>query len=73
MADDYSDPLCDILDFKWYIFFAIFAVPDDWLPKCFKVATKNDTHLTGFVSNEEELQEVLESHSRAFSTTFAKW
>ncbi|PIK44640.1 hypothetical protein BSL78_18499 [Apostichopus japonicus] len=48
-------------------------LPDDWLPKCFKVATKNDTHLTGFVSNEEELQEVLESHSRAFSTTFAKW
>ncbi|PIK39032.1 putative FGGY carbohydrate kinase domain-containing protein isoform X3 [Apostichopus japonicus] len=49
------------------------SLPDDWLPKCFKVATKNDTHLTGFVSNEEELQEVLESHSRAFSTTFAKW
>ncbi|XP_049330199.1 uncharacterized protein LOC111189631 isoform X1 [Astyanax mexicanus] len=49
------------------------SVDLDWLPACFTVLTKTDTHIAGFVSTEQELETVLECHKRATMTSFNIW
>lgn len=44
-----------------------------WLPACFHTLSQSETHLSGYVSSESELQSVLECYSRVTLTSFVKW
>ncbi|KAK1155453.1 hypothetical protein AOXY_G26805, partial [Acipenser oxyrinchus oxyrinchus] len=44
----------------------------DWLPTSFRVISITNTHVSRFVSTRDELNNVLECHTRATLTSFTK-
>ncbi|RUS76692.1 hypothetical protein EGW08_015547, partial [Elysia chlorotica] len=44
-----------------------------WLPNCFTTTRTTATHVSGWVSSEGDLADVLTSHSCAFSCRFVSW
>ncbi|XP_038049691.1 uncharacterized protein LOC119723202 [Patiria miniata] len=45
----------------------------EWMPSCFRLESQTDNHSFGWVSNEDELNTVLDCHSRASMTSYVFW
>ncbi|XP_026997303.1 uncharacterized protein LOC113639573 isoform X2 [Tachysurus fulvidraco] len=45
----------------------------DWLPKHLTICSASEEYITGIVSTEEELKQLLESHKRASGTSYTIW
>ncbi|XP_071821469.1 uncharacterized protein [Apostichopus japonicus] len=43
------------------------------MPGSFKLLQLTDTYISGFVSSQEELEDVLDCHSRQYLTSFVTW